>query len=64
MGLSCRDVEYARSGHATEKSDVYSYGVLLLELLSRLKPTDSSISEEHLNLSTWVRTVVVVFVEF
>jgi len=47
--------EYARSGHATEKSDVYSYGVLLLELLSRLKPTDSSISEEHLNLSTWVR---------
>jgi hypothetical protein len=33
---------------------VYSYGVVLLELLSGRKPTDSSFSEEHVNLAGWV----------
>lgn len=46
--------EYARAGQATEKSDVYSYGVVLLELLSGRKPTDTSFSEEHVSLAGWV----------
>ncbi|KAG0625375.1 hypothetical protein M758_2G049900 [Ceratodon purpureus] len=49
--------EYAHAGQATEKSDVYSYGVILLELLSGRKPTDTSFSEEHINLAGWVRSL-------
>ena len=48
--------EYAQAGQATEKYDVYSYGVILLELLSGRKPTDTSFSEEHINLAGWVST--------
>ncbi|WVZ51315.1 hypothetical protein U9M48_002469 [Paspalum notatum var. saurae] len=32
------DPMYHSTGHLTEKSDVYSYGVLLIELLTRKKP--------------------------
>ncbi|KAK3122086.1 hypothetical protein QOZ80_8BG0664940 [Eleusine coracana subsp. coracana] len=33
------DPEYFYTGRLTEKSDVYSYGVMLVELLTRKKPT-------------------------
>ncbi|WVZ51328.1 hypothetical protein U9M48_002482 [Paspalum notatum var. saurae] len=36
--LGYLDPMYYRTGHLTEKSDVYSYGVLLIELLTRMKP--------------------------
>ena len=33
------DPEYFYTGHLTEKSDVYSYGVILVELLTGKKPS-------------------------
>eukprot|EP01018_Ginkgo_biloba_P007968 Gb_10821 [translate_table: standard] len=50
--------EYMHSGRATEKADVYSFGVLLLELLSRKRPTDSSFIEKGLNVVGWLNLLV------
>lgn len=46
--------EYMQSGRATEKTDVYSFGVLVLEILSGKRPTDSSFIEKGLNIVGWV----------
>ncbi|XP_047082860.1 receptor-like serine/threonine-protein kinase ALE2 [Lolium rigidum] len=51
--------EYAMTGHLLVKSDVYSYGVVLLELLSGRKPvgmSDTSMDPE--NLVTWARPLL------
>jgi len=34
--------EYASSGKLTEKSDVFSFGVVLLELITGRKPVDKT----------------------
>lgn len=47
--------EYAMTGHLIVKSDVYSYGVVLLELLTGRRPVDMSQSSGQENLVTWVR---------
>lgn len=47
--------EYAMTGHLLVKSDVYSYGVVLLELLTGRKPVDMSQPSGQENLVTWVR---------
>lgn len=55
----CRYVapEYAMTGHLLVKSDVYSYGVVLLELLTGRKPVDMSQPSGQENLVTWVSSV-------
>lgn len=50
--------EYLLNGRATEKADVYSYGVVLLELLSGKRPTDSSFVEKGLNIVGWVSSLL------
>ncbi|KAL6505298.1 Receptor-like serine/threonine-protein kinase ale2 [Orobanche gracilis] len=50
--------EYAMTGHLLVKSDVYSYGVVLLELLSGRKPVDMSHSPGQENLVTWARPLL------
>ncbi|XP_065006915.1 receptor-like serine/threonine-protein kinase ALE2 isoform X1 [Musa acuminata AAA Group] len=50
--------EYAMTGHLLVKSDVYSYGVVLLELLSGRKPVYMSESEGPENLVTWARSLL------
>lgn len=47
--------EYAMTGHLLVKSDVYSYGVVLLELLTGRKPVDMSQPPGQENLVTWTR---------
>ncbi|KAJ7523624.1 hypothetical protein O6H91_18G056100 [Diphasiastrum complanatum] len=50
--------EYAMTGHLLVKSDVYSYGVVLLELLSGRKPVDMNQPPGQENLVTWARTLL------
>ncbi|CAM6125828.1 unnamed protein product [Calypogeia fissa] len=50
--------EYMQSGRATEKADVYSYGVVLLELLSGKRPTDTCFVEKGLNVVGWVGSCI------
>ncbi|BFG23855.1 hypothetical protein CerSpe_101290 [Prunus speciosa] len=50
--------EYAMTGHLLVKSDVYSYGVVLLELLTGRKPVDMSQPAGQENLVTWARPIL------
>ncbi|XP_065874926.1 LRR receptor-like serine/threonine-protein kinase HSL2 [Euphorbia lathyris] len=46
--------EYAYTLRVTEKSDVYSYGVVLMELITGKRPNDSSFGENK-DIVQWVR---------
>ncbi|XP_047323721.1 probable serine/threonine-protein kinase PBL16 [Impatiens glandulifera] len=45
--------EYIMTGHLTPRSDVYSYGVVLLELLTGRKSLDKTRSAREQNLTDW-----------
>lgn len=53
--LGYLDPEYYRNYQLTDKSDVYSYGVVLLELLTSQKAIDFSRDQDDVNLATYVR---------
>ncbi|KAI5061961.1 hypothetical protein GOP47_0022500 [Adiantum capillus-veneris] len=55
--LGYRAPEVLETRRITSKADVYSYGVLLLELLTGKAPTQTS-SEEGIDLPRWVQSVV------
>jgi len=45
--------EYAMRGHLTEKADVFSFGVVALELVSGRSNTDTSLPENKVYLLDW-----------
>jgi len=49
--------EYATSGKLTEKSDVFSFGVVLLELITGRKPVDDTRPLGDESLVEWVTTI-------
>lgn len=51
--------EYASSGKLTDRSDVFSFGVVLLELITGRKPVDSSQPLGEESLVEWARPVLV-----
>ncbi|KAK3001543.1 hypothetical protein RJ639_021295 [Escallonia herrerae] len=52
--LGYLDPEYYRNYQLTDKSDVYSYGVVLLEVLTSKKAIDFSREEDDVNLAIYV----------
>ncbi|XP_052297937.1 probable serine/threonine-protein kinase PBL7 isoform X1 [Citrus sinensis] len=50
--------EYASSGKLTEKSDVFSFGVMLLELITGRRPVDSTHTFVEDSLVDWARALL------
>ncbi|XP_060211641.1 receptor kinase-like protein Xa21 [Lycium barbarum] len=50
---ACR--EFGSEGIVSTKCDVYSYGIMLMEVLAKRRPTDKGIFNENLGLREWTR---------
>ncbi|CAN4090327.1 unnamed protein product [Withania somnifera] len=46
--------EYGSEGIVSTSGDVYSYGIMLMEVLSKRRPTDKGICNENLDLRKWI----------
>ncbi|KAH0685050.1 hypothetical protein KY289_022802 [Solanum tuberosum] len=46
--------EYGSEGIVSTSGDVYSYGIMLMEVLTKRRPTDEEICNENLNLRKWI----------
>jgi len=53
--------EYAMQGQLSLKVDVYSFGVLILEIVTGIKNSDINFSPEMQSLSEWVRLQFMTF---
>uniref|UniRef100_M1DZG4 non-specific serine/threonine protein kinase n=2 Tax=Solanum tuberosum TaxID=4113 RepID=M1DZG4_SOLTU len=46
--------EYGSDGIVFASGDVYSYGIMLMEVLTKRRPTDEEICNENLDLRKWI----------
>ncbi|XP_049391663.1 receptor kinase-like protein Xa21 [Solanum stenotomum] len=46
--------EYGSEGIVSSSGDVYSYGIMLMEVLTRRRPTDEEVCNENLDLRKWI----------
>ncbi|XP_055802595.1 receptor kinase-like protein Xa21 [Solanum dulcamara] len=46
--------EYGLEGIVSASGDVYSYGIMLMEVLTKRRPTDEEICNENLDLRKWI----------
>ncbi|KAG5609103.1 hypothetical protein H5410_020384, partial [Solanum commersonii] len=49
------EFEYGSEGIVSASGDVYSYGIMLMEVLAKRRPTDEEIFNENLGLREWIR---------
>ncbi|KAG8367401.1 hypothetical protein BUALT_Bualt16G0068100 [Buddleja alternifolia] len=56
--MGYRAPEVVETRKVTFKSDIYSFGVLVLELLTGKAPNQASLGEEGIDLPRWVQSVV------
>ncbi|GKD59758.1 concanavalin A-like lectin/glucanase [Tanacetum coccineum] len=49
------DPDYYATGKLTRKSDVYAFGVVLLEMLCRKRAVDKSLDQDQWNLARWAQ---------
>ncbi|KAL6538294.1 hypothetical protein OROGR_012282 [Orobanche gracilis] len=50
--------EYASTGMLNERSDVYSFGILIMEIITGRNPVDYSRRQGEVNLVEWLKTMV------
>ncbi|KAK6258548.1 hypothetical protein SCA6_013022 [Theobroma cacao] len=50
--------EYASTGMLNERSDVYSFGILIMEIISGRNPVDYGRPPEEVNLIEWLKKMV------
>ncbi|CAN6583206.1 unnamed protein product [Malus baccata var. baccata] len=50
--------EYASTGMLNERSDVYSFGILIMEIISGRNPVDYSRAPGEVNLVEWLKAMV------
>ncbi|WJX10381.1 hypothetical protein P8452_01115 [Trifolium repens] len=50
--------EYAVTGRVTTKVDIYSYGVILMEMITGRRAIDNSQPEENIHLVAWFRRML------
>ncbi|KAK4778237.1 hypothetical protein SAY87_018424 [Trapa incisa] len=51
--------EYAATGKVTTKIDVFSFGVILMEMITGRKALDDTVSDEMSHLVTWFRRILI-----
>lgn len=51
----CDTAEYVDTGLATDRGDIYSFGVMILELVTGRRPCDEFFQDSGMSLPQWVR---------